>query len=279
MGAQKSKSKTQTDIVSTALSSTIISSSSTCTASSTSDQTLSFTDIKLGRGCKLNISNVTQSGTINQNLQCAQDSANSSTLQSNFETNLDQAVQAKLSGIGSVGLSESQADAITKLRTTIVNNISVSTVATCIANNLMTQKLQFGRIEIGDCDGEGGIDFSNISQVLISNQVATCLQSNKTVADASAELSNVIDQIASSENKGTDIAGVIGAFFTGLSTPFIAMAAVAGFVVLVIILSLFFLGKSGAGQHAIMKLSDAAADAASARAGGARMAGANAVLK
>lgn len=130
MGGQQSKSTSQTDIVSEALTNVLMKNAQKCSAKSSSVQSLSFEDIE--SPCPMEFSNITQSMKISTNFSCAQKGQNKSELMNQFKSQLDSAVESKTGGIGGSLYSSSEANTIAKISNKIKNNIDIQNIAECV---------------------------------------------------------------------------------------------------------------------------------------------------
>jgi hypothetical protein len=257
MGSAQSKAVSDTKIVNKAVTDVMMESSSNCSASSSASQTMSFNDIR-ARGCSVDFSNISQDATITTNFTCAQDSNQNTDLLNKFGSKLDQSVEATLKGLSGAVVSKSEAQTITNAKNEIKNNINLSQVANCIAKSMADQKMQFGKIEV-DCresdPGDKKLSFRNISQKLIATQTSKCMQSNAQVVKAINELETILTTKTKAANEGIDLAS-----FASLGAWLLPLIIGCIIVSLAIISSVFAFSQSDAGQQAVSKLSDVAAE-------------------
>lgn len=222
MGAQQSKSTSQTDIVSESLTNVLMKNASKCSAKSSSIQSLSFEDIE--SPCPMEFSNITQSMKISTNFSCAQKSSNKSELMNQFKSQLDSAVESKTGGIGGSLYSSSEADSIAKISNKIKNNIDIQNIAECVSDNMKKQKLKFGKIKQTSktcpVDAYGTpvkMTFKDIGQAIIADEVSKCVGENENVSSAVTELDNTLKSKTSSAVEGVDPAVLAGGSVSSLS--------------------------------------------------------------
>lgn len=204
MGNQVSKAKTETNIVNESITNVLMSSSQNCTANMSSDQELTFSNIKT-KGCTVNFRDISQEADLSQNFSCSQNSDQSSELAAKFKTELDANTEALTKGM-TIGSNSSEAETLTNLKNSVTANINISSIATCVANFIAKQKLAFEKIDV-DCTGadDKSLNFNNIKQKLTMTQVAKCIQSNKAAADATAALENKLKLMTTAKTEGIDL--------------------------------------------------------------------------
>lgn len=202
MGAAQSKSKSMTDIVNESVTNIMVENSSLCSQSSTANQEMSFSDIK-AKGCTVNFNDISQDAKITTNFTCMQNAEQNADMANKFSAEIDKKLSAELKGLPSALISNSETESITKVRNKITANISLSNVAKCISDSMMSQKQQFGKIDV-DCTGavDKSLNFKNISQKLISTNVAKCVQANQQVAESVNELDTILKEKQEAANKG-----------------------------------------------------------------------------
>ena len=203
MGAQFSKAQTETNIVNKSVTNVIMKSSQNCSANITSNQELTFSDIKT-RGCNVNFNDISQEADISQNFSCAQESSQSADLQSKLKTELDAQTAAVTKGF-TVGMNSSESKTLTNLKNSVVANIDVSSIANCVANIIASQKLEFGKLDI-DCRGanDKSLNFKNIKQKITMTQVSKCIQNNPQASKAVADFENKLKISTSAKTEGID---------------------------------------------------------------------------
>jgi hypothetical protein len=233
MGASQSKVTKKSDIVNSVMSNVMMESSQQCTAESSAKNVMSFSDIKT-KGCAVKFSNISQEMLIETNFTCSQDAGTSNDLTSQFNTKLNEELNAKLSGLGGALVTNAEVDSITNLKNQVTNNINVKQLASCMSKNMADQKLEFGKYEL-DCTGlappENIVSFDNISQRLVSTQTAKCLSAQKNVAEAAAKIDAFFDTKATAENKGLDIIGMINNLVNKVFGTWQAAIGVVGAIV------------------------------------------------
>lgn len=204
MGAQVSKSKTKTGVVNRIITDIMMSNSSNCTANASTEQSLSFSDIKTV-GCKLDFSNITQETDISQNLTCLLDTSQTTELQKELETKLKAKAEAQTKGMPIFSYSGTDSTTISKLVNEVVTNIDMSNISTCVANSLSKQSAEFKGIT-ANCTGmdDPTVSFNNIKQILISTQVAECIQKNEKAVKAIDKFENAIDSSSDASTTGVE---------------------------------------------------------------------------
>lgn len=242
-------STTISDVVNSALSSTLISNSTSCAQNNTSDQVITISNIKATGGCQLKFSNFNQDANLAPNLSCSQKSENSAELKNKFSTALDQEVESKLEGIPTNLISTNTSTAISNIKNEIVNSTNISDISTCIQNNFATQLVEFNAITLDctgcgiKCDSKGNNcvntcaqTFDKISQSMTMNGIAKCTQDKSALVKASNELDNIIKQVATSASTGA-LGGLLD-LFSGQSG--IILAIVICVILLMVIMFKFF---------------------------------------
>ena len=101
MGASQSKSLTNVNVTSEAITNVISNNVSNCSANTNSSQLLSVSDIT-ATGCQVNFSDISQNINVQQLLTCSQNQSNQTNLATQFATQLDQVVSSKISGLNLV---------------------------------------------------------------------------------------------------------------------------------------------------------------------------------
>lgn len=214
MGPRQSKATSVIEVINKTLTNVIISNSNSCKSGNSAVQTMKFSDMEF-KGCKVDFKDISQDINIKQNFTCVQDSKNQSELATKFKNELENAAKAKIEGIGLSLASQTISEAVSKTINEVVNNINISNVSKCVANQMAAQTQTFEKIKI-DCVGLSGEDaritFENISQKIVSEQVAKCIQSNSTVVNVANDLESIIKQEAEAIDEGVKIPD-FGMFF------------------------------------------------------------------
>jgi hypothetical protein len=205
MGAQSSNAKTETNIVNKAVTNILMESSQNCSATVSTSQTVSISDIKT-IGCRLNVGGVSQEATISQNFSCAQDSSQNADMQAKLKTQLEASSEAATKGV-TVGSNSSNAETISNLTNDVLNNVNVSNIASCVAEAVAKQEAGIARIE-ADCRGmERGdniVNVGNIAQLITLAQVSKCTQGNVQASKAITEFENAIKASSSAKTSGIE---------------------------------------------------------------------------
>jgi transcriptional regulator with GAF, ATPase, and Fis domain len=211
MGAAQSKSSSDTNIVNSAVSNIMISSASNCSSNTGTAQEMTISDLDI-TGCNLNISNIAQDANVKANFKCASDTQQNNNLVNQFANQLDQQLSASLSGIPSALISNAETETITNLKNEITNNINMSQIASCMSNNMISQKNTIGKLKVTCVNPTQSVDIKDISQKLVADFSADCIQQQKAVSDASSKLDTIIKQKQEAVNKGIDLGSLIGSF-------------------------------------------------------------------
>ena len=243
MGNQQSTATAINNTVNQAISNVLINNSKTCSQNTEALATINFNNIETKGGCQLKWSNITQEVIQSPNLSYVQTSTDDTALRSEFQTQLDQATAASVSGLGGAINSEATSTTINNLKNTIVNNISISNIANCVQSTLAETTANWSNIKM-DCTGCGlqcagspqicvntcEQTWDTIKQSIIQKTVASCIQSNNTVVEAINKASNEISQQVEAANTGIDIFASFGSF------SFAAIAGVIGGILLLLII-------------------------------------------
>lgn len=211
MGATQSKSVSANKIVNEAITDILVSSSASCGATQSAEQSLTFSDIKTN-GCKVRWSDISQDARLETNFTCAQDTSQDAELANKFKKTLDNQVEASIKGLN-IGLSNVETETKNDILNRIATNINMSNIASCVAGSLGKQRMAYDRIEI-DCEGadDKTVTFDNISQKLTAHQVTKCVQSNKQASEAVNELQSFIQNKQKSSAVGLDLNALLGAW-------------------------------------------------------------------
>jgi hypothetical protein len=215
MGAQQSKSTSQTDIVSEALTEVLMKNAQKCKDKTNAIQSLTFEDIE--SPCPMEFSNISQNMKISTNFSCAQKGSNKSELMNQFKSKLDSEVDSKTSGIGGALYSSAESNTIARLTNKIKNNINIENIAECVSENLKTQEMKFNKIrQTGNTclrDAAGNpvkMSFKDIAQSIVSEQISKCLQDNENISSSVTELDNILKSKTSSTLEGISPAVLSG---------------------------------------------------------------------
>jgi hypothetical protein len=223
MGAVKSKVESTSNIVNEAITDVLMESSSSCQNNQTIFQEQDISDIKI-IGCSLNIM---QSATASLNLSCSQDTTQNSELATKFSNTLDKKLESSVKGI-MIGLSDTEVKSVENLVNKVKNSINISNVASCVASTLINQKQKLGKIEV-DCTKlpVGASSIVSFNQVVVSNAVAKCMQSNSAANQAITELDNKIKTAQSAQTVGLDLAALASSIIPCVICVFCSLSIVA----------------------------------------------------
>lgn len=201
MGAAVSKSVSVIDIVNQSLTSVLLESSMNCTAQQSSIQQMTFSDLQF-ENCDVNFQDINQNANLTLNLSCAQETTNESDLQNKFSNKLDQELESTIKGL-TIGFSSSETSAITNMKNIIKNEINVRNIANCVSSVLAEQQISFNKITAKCLPGQK-INFKDINQVIVINNVSSCVQQNSNATNAINEIQNTIDNKLKSSVSGID---------------------------------------------------------------------------
>lgn len=142
MGVQVSKASSVTKSTSEVVNDIIKETSQSCSGSTTASQILDISGIRT-KGCKVNISNVSQSGKVESKFECFQSQQSSTDMENKFKKHIDDKVEAANSGVG-LGWSQADSQSLTETKNKLVNSFKMSNVATCLASTSVDQMLRMG---------------------------------------------------------------------------------------------------------------------------------------
>lgn len=277
MGNQQSSVDIINDIVNKTVSNVLIQNSQNCSQSNTSVQEMAFSDIDVDAGCSLNLRDISQTSMSAPNFTCSSKSENSSELMAQLKSALASEAESKVSGLAGAINSESKTYIDNRVVNDIANNINMSSVSSCVQDNLQVQKMKFGKYNTS-CpaycrDRAAGdrcltnlvkagantldaakacgtlynydkceVDVKNVSQSLTNKAVASCMADNKIVQKAVADIANQVTNKGKASNTGIDF------------TMSIIASIVCSFVIVSIIIAIFLFMNSPAGQQIIEKV-------------------------
>lgn len=224
MGAASSRAISMTDVVTKTLTDIITENTTTCTNTTYSLQDMTFSDMKF-KYCDVDFSNISQESNLNLNLSCAQDITNDTELQNKFANELSNKLDAALSGV-TIGVADVSTEALTRIKTDITNNIKVSNVANFINENIIKQKMEFGKIE-SECAPGQKITFNNIRQKIVFDNVSKYIQESDTATQSINDAQNEIDNSLKSTLTGLSPLSSLASLFSSL-IPVILLFLIGG---------------------------------------------------
>lgn len=228
MGAAVSKNFSSIDILNESLTTVIMDSSINCSVQQSSNQDLSFNDLKF-KYCDVNIKDINQSTKLSTNVTCAQDINQNSLLQNKFLNELNQKLESKVKDVSiSPGLSITES--VNNFKNVVRNNISITNIANCVANTISSQKLAFEKLEF-ECYRGQKINISNVQQSIVSNIISKCTQSVQSVVVAAADLDNKVKQNNTSTTQGMNPA------LSGMSMSSSLMFSFIVFFILILVVA------------------------------------------
>lgn len=216
MGAQASRSITDSKSLIESIGNTIIKSSISCSLNFLQRQNISLGKVE----GSLDISGVSQNINSNINISCLQDSTNNSQILSDIEQELKQKAASATSG-QNIGYQESNSNVISESITKVINNINLENIKNCSSNILQSQNISVETV-LGD------VRIREVNQSIASSVVQECLQRDTNLVLAVNELSTAIKQ-----ESQTSVAG----FLT-------AGSLIAIVVIILVLLFLYYLFSS-----------------------------------
>ncbi len=134
---------------------------SVCSTDLSNLQTISVSGLTVN-GCKNTIiSNISQVTNSSVNAKCYQSN--------DFKTLLKDEFNSKLSVLGSSEL--------TTLKNSLVNDVAVENISSCMANQTNSQRMKFDNITV-NCPKDGEFRIQDISQTITSQLLSDCIQKN-----------------------------------------------------------------------------------------------------
>jgi len=228
--------------VNESISNTLLSNSSQCNQSNSAIQSASFKDISAGEGCSLKISS-TQNLNQMPSFTCLSENVQKASLTNDLKTKLTQKISTTNSGIPSSLINTSDTSTIDNLTNELVNNIDISSIASCSQDNLATQDAAFNSIKTSCpyiCRSETfppfnsyftSQDYTNLctttigsEQSLIQAAVAKCTSTNTALADTINKITNETEQESTLTN-----AGIFASLASGGTIGIIAIVLVVLF--------------------------------------------------
>jgi hypothetical protein len=200
MGANVAKASSKSDVVNRAITDVLISNSSQCMQTGTTDQELKIGDITTS-GCTVNISNISQTTSVLANFACSQSSANSADLQNKLAAALKSNTAATLSGLPTAIVSVSETKSVDSLVNEVLSNINMTNIASCVSSEINKQKMSIGGIK-SSCYPWQSVNITDVVQSLIVKTVSKCVQSNANTAKAANDLNAKLDSMTTAANKG-----------------------------------------------------------------------------
>lgn len=224
------------DISNSAITNVLMQSSSTCGANQSLTQQQFVGNVK-SKNCPVCVSNVKQSAKLEQNFSCSSKQQNNADLVAKFKDKIDNDIKATTGPVSAL-VSSTQTANLNKVKNEMVNNINISDVSSCIADNLAVQIQEVGNFEM-ECDGKQKdpcfLNISDIGQSIITKQVAKCTSSQekymKAVQDTQTELNNMLTSDTSN----------MGASFAASST----ICIMCLFVFAIVALGIFYAMTKG----------------------------------
>lgn len=216
MGAAISKSSVENDIVNSIITNIMMSSSQSCTSSLSAKQEIKIGDIN-AIGCTVNISGVSQVMDINQNFSCVNSTNTDSELQNKLQAELDQKLSAITKG-QVFGYSNSDVRALNKLKNDVVNNVNMSSIASCVSSALSDQQVDISGITI-KCRKGQSLNITSIKQELTMKQVTECINKDTKASKAINDFETKIKTVAEARAEGLDLT-LMGGGISGVCCSF-----------------------------------------------------------
>lgn len=230
MGASQSQIKSATEIVKQVSTEVMKSSSAKCAANTAVSQNISFSNIKLGKGCQLDISDITQKADVAVNLDCKQVQESMTDIQNNFNTAIDNKFKADAEA--GVGLANASIDIRNKIKETIKTKIDLKQLAECVTDLKAKQNFEVG-FTMGDCAPPPNniIKISNINQTLFAQNTAKCVQEQFDKYSQTNTSGTEVSNEGETSAKGMDMTTFIVSILLGL----FALALLGAFVKFVLL--------------------------------------------
>jgi hypothetical protein len=257
MGSSQTKSVSVIDIIKKISTEIISKNVSDCGAKNNNKQEMSFSNIRT-KGCVVDFSNLNQSIKVSQDFSCSQQNENKNSLKNEFADKLKNEVESKSAGL-TLGLSKTEAQAMTNMVTDISNKVDITNISKCVAETLNNQKMTFSKIDVDCTDNppdRKSLSFKNLQQEIVSSQVAKCIQENSAATEAINKLQTEIDNKAKAKSEGIGfsfgpllmIGAVVvgGVVVTKVPMPFQFKLLIGVIILLIIayfIYSVFYSGK------------------------------------
>jgi len=214
-------SKNQTvDLIKNVVTNTSSVNASSCSTYSNSDQQIILTKLKF-HNCQVNFGGIEQKIDVGQWLDCYNSNTNDVDIRNELKKVLDQE-SAKQGGGALVDFDFSKDDKYINARDNVVNNTNSLNIANCAATLMKSQKVI---IENADfyCDNGEVINFKDISQVILGDQIAKCINVNSSLMKAINDFDDTVKQLTPKS--------------TGMSTQdIIILCSVLGALILIFIL-------------------------------------------
>ena len=214
MGPQISQAFSDVSVTQNAITNVLMDSSTKCSSNQENIQKLTISDIN-AIDCQVDINNISQTQNLNQNFSCSQNITNESNLIAQLKTELDNAAKASTNGIGGV-FSQSKVGEISKSETNVINTINMSDIASCVNKSLNSQDLKLKKFDV-KCPtssmavllGQNKLTIQNVSQTIVGNQVASCIQNKADLVAAANSFDSAVKASADASVTGITVSGSI----------------------------------------------------------------------
>lgn len=155
----------KTDIMNDIINNISSKTQSTCSTNSSNLQTISISGLTVNN-CTLRVTGISQVTNSSVNANCYQSNEFKALLKDEFDS--------KLSVIDNIGSSE-----LTTLKNSLVNNVAVDNISSCMANQTNSQGMKFDNITVNCPPGsDREVLFEDISQTITSQLLSDCIQKN-----------------------------------------------------------------------------------------------------
>jgi hypothetical protein len=189
-----SEAKSTTNILGRAITNILIQSSQNCSASTANIQNITLKNIKTVN-CDFVVRGIEQEIDSKINLTCAQDISQNTALKNQLGQEINNQIEAITKGITS---NSSSSEAINNVKNEILTSIDMNTFSRCAIQAINRQNATVEKLEF-DCTIRGNVTIENIRQLIVSNNVLNCIQSNTQLNT----LSNKLDTIVANEVSAT----------------------------------------------------------------------------
>lgn len=201
MGATVSKQQLLIDKINKTVSDVLLENTSSCGINNSILQFMNFSNFDL-ENCDLLFSNINQTSNSSIQLKCINSNINEIDTLNKIKNNLSNNFKSEASGIN-FGFNININETIDKKVNEIVNNINIRNISECVNNSITQQIMDFGKIKIKNC--KTPVTFNNISQQVISTQVADCINKNQNIIKIVNDLVNETTQDFSTNTSGLQL--------------------------------------------------------------------------
>lgn len=182
MGAQVSTQNTRVQAIKNIVADVIIQNVSSCSASSTSTQTIKIGDI----GGNLRISGVTMDNTVKLDVSCLSSAQNDASILQQISDSLKSTAEQENKGL-TVGASVAVSNNMMQSITNVKNNINIANIRNSLATAVSAQLMQVGNVA-------GNAVIEDVSMKMVSDTVLKSINDDTNSMKAISELATKMDQ-------------------------------------------------------------------------------------